>query len=143
VVEGARALVEQLEELAGATVWSMSTAQAEDALVTLTQVRSRLDALTMKVLRHAETVDAGLDGDAVTTTAWWAHETRTTRAAAHRTARLAAALDRHEDVAEKLEAGELRTDQAQVIVDAVDALPARGGGVGADRRHRVLVGEGG
>ena len=123
VVEGARALVAELTELMGATVWAMSTAQAETALLTLTEARSRLDALTMKVLRHAETVDAGLDGDAVTTTAWWAQETRTTRAAAHRTRKLAEALDRHDDVAEQLEAGALRTDQAQVIVDAVDDLP--------------------
>ena len=50
--------------------------------------------------------------------------TRTTRAEAHRTARLAAALERHDEVASALARGDLRTDQARVIVEAVDALPA-------------------
>ena len=37
---------------------------------------------------------------------------------------MAKALERHEDVAAALAAGDLRVDQAQVIVDAVEALPA-------------------
>ena len=124
VVDGVRALDEELAALVHAPVWSMSATDAEDTLVILARVRSRLDALTLRVLRHAQAVDAGTDGDAATTVAWWAQETRTTRAAAHRAARLAEALDRHDEVAEHLRTGRLRTDQAQVIVDAVDDLPA-------------------
>ena len=61
---------------------------------------------------------------ATSTTNWWAHTTRTTRAEAHRTARLAVSLAHHEMVRAALAAGDLRTDQAGVIVAAVDALPA-------------------
>ena len=123
VVDGVRALEDDLAALLHAPVWSMSATDAEDSLVTLARVRSRLDALTLKVLAHAQTVDAGTDADAVTTTAWYAHATQTTRATAHRTARLAEALGRHDDVADALASGGLRLDQAQVVVDAVDDLP--------------------
>ena len=80
------------EELAGlveAPLWSLSAVEAGDTLVMLTQARSQLDELLMRVLRHAETVETGLDTGATSTTNWWAHTTRTTRAEAHRTARLA------------------------------------------------------
>ena len=57
------------------------------------------------------------------TTNWWSHATRTTRAEAHRTARLAKALEEHDEVARGLATGDLRTDQARVVADAVDDLP--------------------
>jgi hypothetical protein len=101
----------------------MSAGEAGDALVMLTRARAQLDELLMRVLRHASTVGTGLETGATSTTSWWAHETRTTRAEAHRTARLAGALERHDRVRAALAAGVLRVDQAQVIVDAVDGLP--------------------
>jgi len=119
----ARRLREELTSVAEAPLWSMSAAEAGDALVLLTQARSQLDELLMRVLRHAETVGTGSESGATSATNWWAHTTRTTRAEAHRLARLAAALEDHEPVATALAAGELRTDQARVVVDAVDALP--------------------
>lgn len=122
VADLARRMRAELGEVADAPLWSMTAAEAADALVLLTQVRSQLDALLMRVLRHADSVGTGAD-DGATTTSWWAHETGTTRAEAHRTAHLAAALERHDDVARALAAGTLRTDQARVVVDAVDALP--------------------
>jgi len=120
----ARRWREELSAVAEAPLWSMSAALAGDTLVMLTQARAQLDELLMRVLRHAETVEAGLDSGATSTTNWWAHTTRTTRAEAHRVARLAAALERHESVRTALAAGGLRIDQAAVIVDSVDALPA-------------------
>ena len=105
------------------SLWSLSAAEAADTLVMLTQARAQLEELLMRVLRHADTVGAGLESGATSTTTWWAHTTRTTRAEAHRTARLAACLERHDRVRTALAAGALRTDQARVIVDAVDGLP--------------------
>jgi hypothetical protein len=64
-----------------------------------------------------------MDSGATSTTNWWSHATRTTRAEAHRTARLAKALDDHDEVADGLASGDLRTDQARVITEAVDDLP--------------------
>jgi hypothetical protein len=119
----ARRLREELTSVAGAPLWSMTAADAGDALVLLTQVRGQLDELLMRVLRHAQSVETGLESGATSTTNWWSHQTRTTRAEAHRFARMAEALEGHEPVASALAAGHLRTDQARVIVDAVDDLP--------------------
>jgi hypothetical protein len=118
-----RGLREELGQVATVPLWSMPAAEAGDVLVLLTQVRSQLDALQMRVLRHASSLEVGSYAGA-TTPGWWANETRTTRAEANRTARLAADLERHEEVAAALTRGDLRTDQARVVVEAVDALPA-------------------
>jgi Domain of unknown function (DUF222) len=115
-------LHDELASLAGAPLWSMTAAETADALLLLTQARSQLDELLMRVLRHAESVGVGSDLGA-TTVNWWAHSSRLPRAEAHRTARLAEAMERHHAVAAALAAGHVHTDQAQVIVDAVDDLP--------------------
>ena len=101
----------------------MSPADAADALVLLTQARSQLDALLMRVLQQASIVEVGADtgasrGELVVRAPRGPRARRRTGRP-----RLAAALERHEDVAAALAAGDLRTDQARVIVDAVDALP--------------------
>ena len=119
----ARRCRDELAAVAAAPLWSLSAVEAGEVLVTLTQARSQLDELLMRVLTYAATVEAGLDTGATSTTNWWSHATRTTRAEAHRTAGLAAALERHDRVRAALAAGELRTDQAGVIVAAVDDLP--------------------
>ena len=113
----------ELASLAGTPLWSLTAAEAADALLLLTQARSQLDELIMRMLRHAESVEVGTDLGA-TTANWWAHTSRLPRAEAHRTARLAEAMERHHAVAAALAAGHVHTDQARVIVDAVDDLPA-------------------
>lgn len=123
VVALSRWLEVHLAEVIDRPVWSMTTQDAEQALVSLTRVRGQLDALLLTVLRQADAVEAGMDTGATSTTNWWADATRTTRAEAHRLARLAAALDEHDQVAQALASGDLRTDQARVIADAVDDLP--------------------
>lgn len=120
----ARRSREELSAVAEVPLWSLSAAEAADVLVMLTQARAQLDELLMRVLACASTVESGLDTGATSTTNWWAHTTRTTRAEAHRTARLAASLEHHDTVRTALAAGDLRTDQASVIVAAVDGLPA-------------------
>jgi len=125
VVALARWMEADLAAASDRPLWSMSTKDAEDALLSLTRARGQLDALLMRVLRQAEAVGAGLDTGATSTTTWWSHATRTTRAEAHRTARLAKALDDHGEVARALATGDLRTDQARVISEAVDDLPDR------------------
>ncbi len=123
VVAFARWLEADLATLSERPLWSMSTQQSEQALLSLTRVRGQVDALLMRVLRQAETVGAGMGTGATSTTNWWSHATRITRAEAHRTARLAKALEDHDEVAQGLASGDLRTDQARVIADAVDELP--------------------
>ena len=123
VVALSRLLEVDLASVIDRPMWSMSAKDAEAALLSLTRVRSQLDALLMRVLRQAEAVGAGMDTGATSTTSWWSHATRTTRAEAHRMARLAASLDEHGEVAQALASGDLRPDQARVITDAVDDLP--------------------
>ena len=123
VVAFARWLEADLAAVIERPLWSMSTQQSEQALLSLTRVRGQVDALLMRVLRQAEAVGAGMDTGATSTTSWWSHATHTTRAEAHRTARLAKALEAHDEVAHGLATGDLRTDQARVIADAVDDLP--------------------
>ncbi|MCY7401998.1 MAG: HNH endonuclease [Nocardioides sp.] len=119
----ARRSREELSAVAEVPLWSLSAAEAADVLVMLTQARAQLDELLMRVLSYASTVESGLDTGATSTTSWWAHTTRTTRAEAHRTARLATSLEHRDSVRTALAAGDLRTDQASVIVAAVDGLP--------------------
>jgi hypothetical protein len=123
VVAFAKWLEADLAALADRPLWSMSAQDSEDALLSLTRVRGQLDALLMRVLRQAEATGVGLDVGATSTINWWSDATRTTRAEAHRTARLARSLEDHEEVAHALVAGDVRTDQARVVTESVDALP--------------------
>jgi hypothetical protein len=107
----------------------MSVGDKQSALVALTDARSQLDALTARVLAASDEVGEqhGLRDAA----AWLAVQTRTTRREAHRDLTLGRALDQHSAVASALTSGELRTEQARAIVEAVDVLPAK---VDADTR---------
>ena len=97
--------------------------------------------LELRVARHAETVEVGLDQGATSTAGWWSHTAKVTRAEAHRLAQLAGRLGEVHEPVGRLAAGVVLVDQAAVIVDAVDALPAdlvdagrgRGGRAGAAR----------
>src|SRR5690349_9768425 len=123
VVAFARWLEADLAAVTERPLWSMSTQEAEEALLSLTRVRGQLEALLMRVLRQAEAVGVGMDTGATSTTNWWSHATRITRAEAHRTARLARTLEDHDDLAHALASGDMRTDQARVIAAAVEDLP--------------------
>ncbi len=110
--------------LAGMPLWTMGAEEAADTLIELTRLQAQVAELTMRVLDQATRLDVGASDGATSTAAWWAHHTRTTRTEAHRTARLAAALaDDHQPVRHALATGQVLHDQAQVIVDAVAALP--------------------
>ncbi len=115
-------------ELAGVSqtpVWSMSTAETERALVDVTRLASQVAQLQLKLLSHAERVEVGTSVGATSAANWLAHTTRTTRPAVHRAARLADRLDSaHAAVDAALAAAEINVEQAHVIVEAVDALPA-------------------
>ena len=108
--------------------------QAVDRLV------RRAQALRLRVLAAAERDQVAQDAGLPTTEVWAATQTRSTRAAAAHDVGLAAALaddgdgPRHDPTATALDEGLLSTAHADVIVRAVDLLPA---GVGPDRRAQV------
>lgn len=101
----------------------MSTPDKEAALRALTAARSQLEALTMRVLASAD--DVAEAHGAARVADWLAVETRTTRRAARGDLALAQALERHATIGDALRAGVVRSDQARMIVEAVDALPDR------------------
>ncbi|WP_127480202.1 HNH endonuclease signature motif containing protein [Nocardioides pantholopis] len=117
---------EALDGVVDAPVWSLDAAEAGAALLDLTAEIARLHELRLRVAAQAQAVDVGAAVGATSTANWWAHEARLTRLEAHRLMRLARALDtpRHDPVREALAAGRVHLDQAQVVVDAVDELPA-------------------
>ncbi len=113
-----------LEDLAGVSLWSMTRQETAATLLELTRLKAQVAELELRVVRHAVSVEVGLDHGATSTASWWSHTAKLTRAEAHRLSRLAGRLGEvHEPVREALAAGVVVVDQAAVIVDAVDALP--------------------
>jgi hypothetical protein len=120
-VAGARA---GLRTVADQPVWSMSAEETAEALVAVTRLLAQAAQLQMRLLAHAEEVGVGAATGTTSPAAWLAHATNTTRAAAHRAARLGRGLDGdHAEVDAALAAGNVTADQASVIVHAVDELP--------------------
>ncbi|MEO5852853.1 MAG: DUF222 domain-containing protein, partial [Nocardioides sp.] len=111
--------------LADVPVWSMGPAETASTLVGLTRLRAQVAELELRVAAHARATEVGLSQGATSTANWWSHHTNLTRAEAHRLTRLASRLsEAREPVRHALAAGEVLADQATVIVDAIDALPA-------------------
>ena len=123
IIECATDLADAMKAVASVEPTFMSTPEKEAALVALTEARSQLDSLTLRVLAEADDIaEAHGMRDAA---AWLAVSTRTTARSARRDLALARALGRHAHVADGLASGALRAEQAKAIVDAVDGLPAK------------------
>ncbi len=122
IIECAADLRAALSEVASVEPAFMETGDKQAALVALTKVRSRLDAVTARVLAASDDVDEvhGLRDAA----AWLAAQAQTTRRETRRELALGRALEEHPDVAAALTSGVLRTEQARVVAEAVDALPS-------------------
>ena len=113
-----------LGAVAGTPLWSMNAAETGAALVEVTRLLAQVAQCQLRLPAHAKTVCVGQDVGATSPANWAAVQTRSTRAAMHRSARLAARLqDAHPEVDTALARAAITVDQAQVIVDAVDALP--------------------
>ena len=121
IVECAGDLRSALKDVVSVDPTFMTTGEKASALVALAAARSQLDELAARVLAASDDVadDHGLR-DA---SAWLAVQTRTARREARRDLMLGRALERHPSLAVTMTAGELRTEQARVIAEAVDALP--------------------
>ncbi|PKH39050.1 protein of unknown function [Nocardioides alpinus] len=137
IIECAADLRGALKDVASVEPAFMATEDKQAALVALTEVRSQLDALSARLLAASDDVGElhGLRDAA----AWLAVETRTTRRETRRELALGRALDQHSSIAAALMSGELRTEQARVIAEAVDALPAEVDSDTRDRAESVLL----
>ena len=122
---GVSRIADELKTLRDQPVWSMTAAETRAVLVGATRLVARVSELEGRLAHHAQTVQVEAESGATSTASWWAYATRETRAAAHRKARLAAALGSvvFEPVRVGLADGRLLVDQVRVIVAAVEALP--------------------
>jgi hypothetical protein len=123
IVECAGDISAALKGVRGVEPVFMGTAEKEAALLALAEARSQLDALRARVLAAAD--DVGEAHGLRDAAAWLAVQTRTTRREARRDLALGRALEAHAAVGAALSSGVLRTEQARVVVEAVDALPSR------------------
>jgi hypothetical protein len=127
-----------LNDVASVEPGFMSVGDKQAALTALVSVRSQLDALTARVLAAAGDVAEaqGLRDVA----AWLAAATRATQREARRDLALGRALEQHPWVATTLTSGGLRTEQARVIAEAVDALPSHVDAHTREAAETVLLG---
>ena len=141
VAESVARLHVELDAIVESPLWTLSGSDAGELLGQASRLRSRIAELELRIAAHADRVDVGARDGATSTASWWAHRSRLTRVEAHRRVRLARRLLDHEDVADALAAGDIGTEQAQVIVDAVDALPTDlvDLEIVTDARRRLLV----
>ena len=127
LVDGAiERLQEALSELGEVALGALSD---DDVVRLLDATTGAMSSLTRQVCRMAAEADRRRLGDATGarhTHHWWAGRSRDTRADAARLTALGRALedDLHAPIARALADGALRVEQARVILDAVEAIPA-------------------
>jgi hypothetical protein len=116
-----------LGELHDVSLGALADADVARLLDAVTAASGRVASLECRTVAEADRRRLGDEIGARHTHQWWASRSRLTRAEASRLTKLGTALEseRHLPVARELAAGSLRMEQARVIVEAVDALPAR------------------
>ena len=124
------AMLDELEELtekyAHAQAWTMSPNQLVEAIPRLARVRHQHDAVGFAMLREADRHQVGDPVGAANTAGWFANVTRIAKPSAHKAVALAKQLDDdlHMSTRDALGRGEVSVEQAAVIMNAVDVLPA-------------------
>ncbi|WP_085872104.1 MULTISPECIES: HNH endonuclease signature motif containing protein [unclassified Nocardioides] len=114
-----------VDEVAETPMWSMDPDETAATLIACTELEARVAELKLRVAAHADEAAVGEASGATSTAVWWAHATNQTRREAIRQMSLATALSNgHEPVRVALAAGDVLVEQAQVIVRAVEQLPA-------------------
>ena len=112
-----------LKDVADVDPGFMRTGDKREALLRLTELSGRLDELRLRVLASA--ADVAEEVGARDQAAWLGHEARLDRGACRRELRLGQALEvRWHRVAAGLREGTVNSAQAEVIVRALDDLPA-------------------
>ena len=113
----------EIDSVEHAPAWSLSDDETRQAMVRATRLAARVAALELKVAAHADRNQVGASSGATSAGVWWANHTRMTQREAARKMKLAQALETHDPVGDALAAGDVLVDQAQVITEAIDALP--------------------
>ena len=114
---------EVLDEIGQPSTWAMTAHERGETIAELLALRSRIDAHLYAVVADADHADLATTTGATTTAAWLQAASGITRAEATRLVRQARAIEPHPPTHAALAAGAIHTEQATVIVAAVDALP--------------------
>ncbi|WP_309504692.1 MULTISPECIES: HNH endonuclease signature motif containing protein [Nocardioides] len=115
---------QELDAVAGALVWSMDASETAQTLTELSRAKAQIAELEARVAAHADDLHVGQDVAASSAANWLAHQTKQTRTETNRTVRLGHDLELHPLMRASLAAGRVCVDQARVIIQAVDRLPA-------------------
>jgi hypothetical protein len=122
VVAAAAAVEAALKDVADLDPAFMPTSDKKAGLLALDRASGQLEELRLRVMAAAE--DVAVDEGARDPAAWLAHRARSDRGQARRDLRFARALDtRWHAVARALREAEANRAQAEVIVQALEALP--------------------
>ncbi len=125
---------EVLDEITMVSTAGLSAHSAGKAAVQLARAEARIAALRLRLLDKADRADVGKQ-TASSTEAWWAQAATVDRSRARRDVKLADWLTTEFHRTEiALAAGTVAAAQAEVIVDAVRALPS---GVGPEGREKA------
>jgi hypothetical protein len=114
------------EKYADALAWTMTPNQLVEAIPRLAVHQNVLATVGLTMLREADRHRVGDPNGFANTAGWFATVTRSNKPAAHRAVAVAKQLDdeQHASTREAMGRGEVSVDQAVVIMQAVEALPA-------------------
>ena len=139
ILEAIASLGRALDEVTESQAVYLSTAEKAQALRALAVLESRVTGLRLRVMAAAD--DVAEQTGARDVAAWFSHHALSDPEVARADQRLARRLDQDRaDVAGALAAGRCSVDQAQVIVRALEDLPARVGRDVIDLAESTLVG---
>ncbi|HZN16863.1 MAG TPA: DUF222 domain-containing protein [Micromonosporaceae bacterium] len=134
-----------VDEYAATAVWALPDDELVDALGELHVLQQRLAAVNLALVREVDGRGLAVAQGASSTAVWLRGRMRMSIGVARRLVELAAAVDAGPAVVrDGLAAGALSLEQAQVVTQAVAALPAevgpRGGGQGRSHVGRLRPG---
>ena len=120
---GVAVIAGALTDLGEVSLIGLDQAATAASLVEIAAAEARLGELKHRVLAHATAVRVEEATGAATTATWLARATRTTVRSSRRAVHLAAALETYQRLRQGYAAGNVNTEQAEVIARALDALP--------------------
>jgi hypothetical protein len=123
VCSAVAAVRRELAAVTEAPVWSLDAVGTAAVVEEITRAEAQLAELKARVLAHADRTRIAADTGTSSTAHWHAARTRTTRAQAHRSMRLAAGLETFDATRSALATGALLAEQAEAIVQALGELP--------------------
>src|SRR4051794_24510476 len=123
VTRAVGAVRDQLSGVAGVPLWSIGPDETVATIAEVEAAEAQLAELKTRLLTRASEVDLPGGCAASSVANWHAASTRTTKTTAHRTARLAAALETHDLTRTALAEGRVHVEQAEAILRALAELP--------------------